>query len=156
MIILAIDPGPEQSGWVVYDSGTKLVLEMGLDANEFVRLTAKTAYLGARCAIEWIQSYGMKVGQSTFETCRWVGRFEEARRLVAVYNPALMFRKDVKLHLCGNCQANDTSIRIVLTDRYGGSRQKAVGTKANPGPLYGIKADIWQALALAITFAETR
>jgi hypothetical protein len=58
------------------------------------------------------------------------------------------------LQLCGSSRANDATIRQALLDRYGPGREKAVGTKANPGPLYGIKADLWQALALAVTYSD--
>ena len=31
-------------------------------------------------------------------------------------------------------------------------KDKAIGSKREPGPLYGFKADLWSALALAVTF----
>lgn len=164
MIILAIDPGPEQSGWVCYDAGAKEVRASGLFKNWEIRNLVRRADLSTHCAIEMIASYGMPVGASVFETCCWIGRFEESwfggwaecggwRKEPRAQR---VFRKDVKMHLCGTPRAKDSNVRQALMDRYGSTRQTAIGTKANPGPLYGFKGDIWAALAVAITFAETR
>jgi hypothetical protein len=30
-----------------------------------------------------------------------------------------------------------------------------VGTRREPGPLYGLRADLWAALAVGVTFTET-
>lgn len=100
-------------------------------------------------AIEMIASYGMPVGREVFETCVWIGRFIEAWG--GPYT--LVYRKDVKLHLCGQPRAKDSNIRQALIDRYGG-KDRAVGKKATPGPLYGVSADVWSALAIAVTFAD--
>jgi hypothetical protein len=63
----------------------------------------------------------------------------------------LVYRKDVKLYLCGSLRATDANIRAALLDRFGPGREIAVGTKRAPGPLYGIKGDEWSALAVALT-----
>ena len=48
--------------------------------------------------------------------------------------------------------------RGALIDRYGGDggKRAAVGLKATPGPLYGVKKDVWSALALVVMYAEKR
>src|SRR5690606_4735562 len=61
-----------------------------------------------------------------------------------------VYRKDVKLHLCGSPRAKDANIRQSLLDRFGPGKEKAVGTKQNPGPLYGVKSHMWAALAVAV------
>lgn len=101
-------------------------------------------------AIEMVASYGMAVGVEVFETCLWIGRFIQAsgRPWHQVY------RKDVKLHLCGFTTAKDANIRQALIDRFGPGKEKAVGYKKTPGPLYGITADLWQALAVGVTFSD--
>jgi hypothetical protein len=58
----------------------------------------------------------------------------------------------VKLHLCGSSRAKDPNVRTALLDRFGGAGAK--GTKAAPGPLYGIAADLWSALAIAVTWTD--
>jgi hypothetical protein len=64
-------------------------------------------------------------------------------------------RKDVKLHLCGSPRAKDANIRQALLDRYGG-KEKAIGSKHQRGPLYGIRSHLWAALAVAVTYQETK
>ncbi len=96
-------------------------------------------------ACEQVRSYGMPVGAEVFETVRWSGRFEQValtRGAAWTYVPRL----DVKMHLCHSARANDASLRQALLDRFGEK-----GTKKAPGRLYGIKADVWAALALAVT-----
>jgi hypothetical protein len=80
----------------------------------------------------------------------WTGRFTEAARPVKVVQ---LPRRQVKVAICGDTKAKDANIRAALLDRFGGS--KAKGTKAKPGPLYGMTADMYSALAIAVTFAET-
>ncbi len=96
-------------------------------------------------AIEMIASYGMAVGAEVFETCVWIGRFIEAagedRRVT---------RKTISLHHCNSPRANDGTVAQAVRDKYG---QK--GTKANPGPFYGVSGDVWQAIALATYIQET-
>jgi hypothetical protein len=50
-------------------------------------------------------------------------------------------------------KAKDANIRQALIDIYGGN-DKAIGNKKTPGPLYGIKGDLWAALAVAVTFGR--
>jgi hypothetical protein len=149
-VILAIDPGTVQSAWVVWD-GTALV-DFGIDPNDTVRQFIHGWNGVGTVVIEKIESYGMAVGAEVFETVFWTGRFAEA----AVPHPVVRLpRRAVKLHLCGSARAKDANIRQALLDRWGG-KAAAMGRKANPGALYGIKADLWAALAVAVTYAETR
>jgi len=150
--ILAIDPGTTESGWVLFRNGCVLfsaVLPNG-QALEQVQKGAPFNFNDRpdTLAIEMIASYGMPVGREVFETCVWVGRFTQAWR-----NPEavrLVYRRDVKLHLCGSPKAKDANIRQALIDKLG-----PVGTKAAPGPLYGVKSHAWAALAVAVTVAES-
>jgi hypothetical protein len=60
----------------------------------------------------------------------------------------------VKLHLCGTNKAKDANVRQALLDmfpRTGGGAVPQVGTKKEPGPLYGISTHAWPALGVAIT-----
>src|SRR5574343_666560 len=98
--------------------------------------------------IEWIESMGMPVGAEVLQTCRWVGRFEQAHP-----GPVHLIRRGtIKHHLCGSRAAKDQNVRQALLDLFGG--KAAVGVKAKPGPLYNVAGHAWSALAVAVTFAE--
>jgi hypothetical protein len=104
-----------------------------------------------------IASYGMPVGAEVFETCVWIGRFAERWQHAYGYEhvpPRMVYRREVKLHLCGSSKAKDPNVRQALIDKWGG-KDKAIGKKASPGPLYGLTGDCWAALAVAVTAAET-
>jgi hypothetical protein len=147
--VFAVDPGTTHSGYVAYCGGT--VRESGVVENgEMLKMLAwprrDTDY-----AIEMIASYGMAVGAEVFETCVWIGR------MVQVAGPErvrLVYRKDVKMHLCASPRAKDANIRQAIIDLYGG-KAEAIGTSKRPGPLHGVKSHAWAALAVAITAANT-
>ncbi len=146
--ILAIDPGTTQSGWVVFDGSR--VLESGVSPNREMLL--KVRHCGGPLAIEMIASYGMAVGREVFETCVWIGRMVEAFRDPEAVK--LVYRRDVKLHLCGTAKAKDANIRQAILDlfpRTGGGKTPQIGTKSEPGPLYGVSSHAWAALGVALT-----
>jgi hypothetical protein len=100
----------------------------------------------------------------------------------ALSEPTQVFRIDVKRHLCGKVTANDSNIRAALIDLFGGQNKAIGGKKCHackgngwrgrnrdvcdyckggkwehpPGPLKGIAEDVWSALAIAITWSETK
>ena len=67
-------------------------------------------------ALEMIASYGMAVGKEVFETCVWIGRFQQKWRWPAEVR--FVYRQDVKLHLCGSPRAKDANIRQALLDMF--------------------------------------
>lgn len=152
-IVLAIDPGPTESAWLVYNAKTGGIRSFGKHPNEGLRarLTMMSDDIGT-VAIEKVESFGMAVGAEVFDTVWWAGRFAEVaiRQSCEVVQ---VTRRSVKLELCGSVRAKDGNIRQALIDRYGGSA--AIGRKKTPGPLYGISNDVWSALAIAVTWAST-
>jgi len=153
--MIAIDPGPEKSAWLVYDEGK--LGDMGIENNEGVlhRLYKCANSLDASywpVVVEWIETFGMSVGKDVFETVYWVGRFSEA---VSGCEERIT-RRQVKKTLCGQMKAKDSEIRQALIDRFGGigGKEAAVGNKKKPGPLYGVKTHLWSALAVAVTDEE--
>lgn len=150
-MILAIDPGTAESGWVLFEDGK--VEASGVDLNgdiiQWIRDGGMPGYVPfpRALAIEMIASYGMPVGAEVFETCVWIGRFVESWRHFSP--PRFIYRKDVKMHLCGTMKAKDPNIRQALIDKLG-----PAGTKKNPGPTYGVKSHAWAALGVAVTAAE--
>lgn len=153
-MILAIDPGNTESGWVLFTG--RAVHSSGVIPNDEVlqRLRGDWRVLGDALAIEMIASYGMPVGREVFQTCVWIGRFQQAWQAPELVR--LVYRRDVKLHLCGTSQAKDGNIRQALLDlfpRTGGGATPQVGTKGQPGPLYGVSSHAWAALGVAATVA---
>jgi hypothetical protein len=145
--VIAIDPGPTETAWVIWDGAT--LMSFAKEANEQV-LERVRNHRGntSHCVIEQITSYGMAVGAEVFETVYWSGRFAEAYGAARVDRVP---RLKVKLHLCHDSRAKDANIRQALVDRFGG-KDKAIGRKATAGPLYGVAGDVWAALALAVTW----
>lgn len=148
--LLAIDPGNVYSAWILYDMDTNSIIACAKEENHSVLHKIRNFELTAdHLAIEMVASYGMAVGETVFETCVWIGRFIEAWLLTGHSAFTKVYRREVKMYICGSMRAKDANIRQALLDRFG-----APGTKKNPGPTYGITADIWQALALAVTYVE--
>ena len=150
MTVIGIDPGPEQSAFVRWDGSR--VLGHGIERNATLRCRLRSTTATEVTVFEQVESYGMPVGRDVFETVHETGRLYEAtsgdrRRLT---------RRAVKLHLCGSARAKDTNIRAALIDRFGGTggRRVAVGLKASPGPLYGIRSHEWAALAVAVVWHD--
>jgi len=150
-MILSIDPGSEQSAWCDFVCGVPR--DFGKLPNaDILRILRENHIYGTVLAIEMISSFGMPVGKEVFETVRWIGRFQEAWEARGG-NVRLVYRREVKLYLCESARANDANIRAALIDRYGPGKKAAIGLKAAPSPLYGLKGDEWSALAIAITAA---
>lgn len=153
--ILAIDPGPRESAFVNLLDNGEIELH-GKRNNLYVRnlLERNTAnqhllFPSSTVAIEMIASYGMPVSAEVFETCLHIGRFLEiAPSAICCY------RMNVKMFLCGNSKANDSTIRTAIIDRYRQPDGKNPIKKG--GPLYGISGDCWSALAVALTVQHAR
>lgn len=157
MRILAIDPGPAESGWCVIDAATRRPLQHGKTRNDdFEReVWSNGSVAFHRVVIEMVASYGMAVGADVFETCVWVGRFFERARWRTVEDPELVKRLPVKVHHCKSARAKDSNIRQALVDRFApGQPNHGKGSKADPGWFYGFRADVWAAYALAVYAAD--
>lgn len=161
-MILAIDPGNIESGWVLISEVDCKPVRFGKDDNLKVLEVIRRSFLdyGVRdFAIEMIASYGMPVGREVFETCKWIGCFEQIVRSLMGYPEELpvhyILRREEKLAICHSPTANDATIRQALVDRFAyGTRNHGKGTKKEPGFFYGFKADVWQAYAVGITYLD--
>lgn len=151
-MVTGIDPGPTRSAIVTIDTGGGKDAAGGwiLENEELLAVLFRSTR--EHVAIEMIASYGMPVGAEVFETCCWIGRFEQVIATPPGKMPTRIFRRAVKLELCGNVRAKDPNVRQALIDLYGPGKDKAIGLKASPGPLYGFKADMWAALGVAVTY----
>ena len=158
-MILAIDPGPVESAYVVMDPDTYRPISFDKLPNPdlLCRIERFADQHDIRhAAIEMIASYGMAVGAEVFDTCVWIGRiYAETETRFAVL-PELVKRLPVKVHHCHSAKATDANIRQALVDRFAqGFGNHGKGTKANPSPFYGFHRDIWAAYALAVYVADT-
>lgn len=158
--ILAIDPGNTQSGYVVVEhDGEEIrrVLKVGKKSNEDMFGVIVTPYdFYDHFAIEMVAGMGMPVGAEVFDTCFWIGRFWEYVDSRGEPRPMQkIFRREEKLYLCGRASAKDVNIRQALVDRYApGQPNFGKGTKKNPGFFYGFSADMWAAMAVAVTYFD--
>lgn len=167
--VLAVDPGTEKSGVVVYNLERKYVVKAEEMTNDILlgelRLNSDNYDF---FAIETVEGMGQIVGKSIFETCIWIGRFVEAWENNTDMNATRVSRGDEKIVLCGaktvkdpetgkRRGVSDAMIRQALIDRFpetGAGKTPQVGTKKEPGPLYGVKGHMWSALAIAVVWAE--
>lgn len=156
-MILAIDPGPTESAYVLIDPADYRPVSFDKLPNEQMLARIQTLHgLGATsAAIEMIASYGMAVGAEVFDTCVWIGRFYAHIEGCMTITPDLIKRLPVKVHHCHSAKATDANIRQALVDRFAqGFGNHGKGTKANPSPFYGFHRDIWAAYALAVYVAD--
>lgn len=167
MLYIGIDPGDVRSA-VSGVIGERVIVG-GIYPNEQVvpaacSMAFKLAMGGSidgssavRFGIEMIASYGMPVGKTVFETCVWIGRFVEGIRDHKADDTIpirKVYRKDAKMHLCQSMRAKDGNIRQAIIDLYpptGGGQIPQIGTKSQPGPLFGAAKDMWASVAVAIT-----
>lgn len=155
MTLLAIDPGYLQSAILLLNLTALLPMSWAILPNGEILNMLEHAQ-AEHLAIERVEGFGMPIGVETIETVFWSGRFADRWARNNNRPEAIRIgRKAIKQHLCGTSTAKDPNVRRALIDRYGPGDQLAIGRKANPGPLYGMKADCWAALALAVTAYDT-
>ena len=154
MAIIAIDPGSDQSAFVIWDGISIIDKEICdnlhmlnlLRSHSEGRAIEKGIPKGNKLVIEQVRSYGMAVGATVFDTVFWSGRFAEA------WSPRdleMMPRMDVKMHLCHSSRAKDPNISQALKDRFEPDLQPR---KRPSGILKGLSKDMWAAMALAVTW----
>jgi len=164
-MIIAIDPGSEQSAFVIWDGISIIDKEICdnlhmlnlLRSHSEGRAIEKGMPKGNELVVEQVRSYGMAVGATTFDTVFWSGRFVEA------WEPrkwSMMPRMDVKMHLCHTSRAQEKNLKQAVKDRLGNP-----GTVKNPNLAYGeelgnkdskIKTHQWSALYLALTWWDIK
>ena len=153
MRILAIDPGNTASGVALIDSDTCAPIYVDkIDNGSLLQLIVRGSEKidADKVVVEMVASYGMAVGREVFDTCVWIGRYDEAVR-----GAALVKRLDVKLHHCHSAKAKDSNVTQALIDRFAPSQpNRGKGTKTRPGWFHGFARDIWQAYALAVYVAD--
>lgn len=166
MIIVGIDPGTEESAYMilsVIEEAIEVVAhnivnnhDLFKDAMDRVLDYDPDGLENIDVALEMVASYGMPVGKTTFETVFWIGRFYEVFESNACDVYRYYKKTDINPEICFNSMAKDKNIRQALLDMFhatGGGKTPQVGTKSKPGPLYGVATHVWAALAVAMTHA---
>ena len=145
-MIFGIDPGPEKSAFVEAEItglvGVEdhiVVYNRGWVENWEV-LSHLCATPANVCAIEWLQSYGLGVGATTFETAYWCGRFAQVA-LTHGMTEVRVTRPKVASFVAGVQRPRDPDVRRGLIARFGSEKKG--------GPLYKITGHMWDALAVA-------
>jgi len=154
MIIFGIDPGTVESGYVLFNSDNMQVVESGVVGNEELLQMSSWDNSDIVC-IEMVASYGMAVGQTTFDTILWIGRFVQIAVSKNKEYKLLYKKKDINPTICFSNKAKDANIRQAVFDMFpatGGGSVPQKGTKSQPGPLYGVSSHAISALAVALTY----
>jgi len=141
MICYGIDPGPTSSAIVGVDKSYAITLHDHLDNLEMEALLTDLGNPTDLLAIEWLQSYGMVVGQDIFLTCRAVGRFEKCWSFQGgIY---LYARPTIRSHILGGVVGKKRgAVRQALMLRFGGTKKGQ--------PLHGIVRHQWDACAASV------
>lgn len=141
--ILAIDPGTLQSGYVLYDGR---VITSGVMPNEdLLKIVADDN--SDVLAIEKIVNQGNLIGQETIDSVEWIGRFQQAWGCPE--DVLKIPRRDVKKALGIPGSSDDAKVNARLRELIGEK-----GTKANPGPTFGVSSHAWAALGVAYAAAK--
>ncbi len=153
MRIISIVPGPSESAICELISGQPKGYDC-VENNDLVLKIerARKLELYDRLYVQNISMWGReRRGHNLIQI--WTGRFLQAGLYQGqIMGGHLIYSYDVKSHLCnGDKQTTDSTVRQALINRFG-----APSTKKNPGLLYGMRHDMWQALGVAITAYETR
>lgn len=156
-MIYALDPGHEHSALVVLTNDLRVHAHTDQPNAEILHVLSNDrpqpnwSQVRGSLVIEQIQSFGKPVGAEVFETCYWSGRFAEAWSRTG-HPVHRLPRTTIKRAICCATNVNDAIVRQALIDRYGPGREKAIGTKKHPGPLYGITGHCWAALAVGVAW----
>jgi len=155
--IIAIDPGPRQSGYCVFDPAAFQVITCrnmdNIELFEIMTRSSNWSRDGDTLVIEKVAHYGMRVGKEVFDTCTWAGIY--AAKFGVLHTFQIPFAT-VSMTICHRRGAKEADVWRVVRDMFpksGGGLSPEIGTKSKPGPLYKTRAQEHgrSALAVAIT-----
>lgn len=151
--VFAIDAGNKDSGYAILESKSSLlriegVPTFGKISNGELLLVISRWIGEVDFAIEFPYPKNSVVPYEVFEMAAWVGRMEQVI-IQSGEKSARIFRHREKSVMCRSGSATDAQIRAAVIDLMGGK-----GTPSNPGPTFGVTADVWQAIAVGITFIQ--
>lgn len=137
--VLAIDPGNAESGVARFD-GERVLFSGVIDNHDVLKIIADDN--SDILAIELFVATNQRLGNESIETIHWGGRFHQASGDPG--SVVLVPRLHVKRALGLTQRHGDKEVNEALRRVIG-----EVGTKAKPGPCYGVKSHAWAALGVA-------
>ena len=158
-LYIGIDPGPQTSGLVVYEhqprgmriAGRGRVMHSNKAATlPDIRELLKLSRTDGSVTVVLERTQAGPPSGAVVETTMVVGRILE--RCLALGLPCdTYYRRDVLQALgCARKGNKDSLVRAALIELHGGTKRIACGTKASPGPLYGVSSHAWQALGVVV------
>jgi len=139
VIVLAVDPGPVQSGIAKFD-GTRFLFADVLPNMDVLKIIADDN--SDALAIELFVATGQPLADESLYTIRWEERFRLAS---GEPDQVLMIpRRQVKKALGVDHRADDAKVNAAIQQIVGPK-----GTKSDPGPCYGMKTHAWAAGGVA-------
>lgn len=174
MKIMAIDPGTTESAYVILDDQYQIISADKVGNDVILSIIADAPGLDA-VIIEDIEprysstdrsAAGAVMGQSTIETIKAFGRFSWQAALRGLIVGSI-FRRDERSCLIPTKRNGlpplpetapkhaDGQIRASLIRRFARhDKERGRGTKANPDTFYGFHGDMWQAMAVGVTWLD--
>jgi len=151
MTIIGIDPGSEETAYAVMAEDYTVVEADKQDNEQFLDSTLPSLIRSGinTVVVEGIQSYGMAVGKTVFETCYIVG---ECRRVAKIEGAEsyIYARPEYARALVGGMKVKDSMVRQALMTRFGGDK------KGEPLHLLKGNSDKRSAFAIAVYHADKR
>lgn len=174
MKIMAIDPGTTESAYVILDDQYQILSADKVGNDVILSIIADAPGLDA-VIIEDIEprysstdrsAAGAVMGQSTIETIKAFGRFSWQASLRGLMVGSI-FRRDERSCLIPTKKNGlpplpenapkhaDGQIRVSLVRRFARhDKERGRGTMANPDTFYGFHGDMWQAMAVGVTWLD--
>lgn len=148
---MAIDPGNEYSGVVVFNTQNEKIYWFGKYENNILNKIIEKNHTKIDCFVfEMIASYGV-AGKTVFDTCVWIGRFIQNIETLGKHKWFRVVRSKILSHILGKKKkgeiivgpkSKDSRVRLKMLEHFGEDKTK------------GFAKDAWQALALAKYFSD--
>ena len=163
--ILTIDTGTESTAYILYNKETKQLADRNWLPNGEVIEKLKKYFIDCElCLVEMSAVYGAGASMSILANTLIIGLYSQLAKTYKV-PVALMFRKTVKLELCGSIRGiNDSAVNVTVRDNHFG--EPGCKTKKNLSPFYfneetknnGARGELennqWAALAILAAYLQ--
>ena len=137
--VLGVDPGPVGSAFALVSEDQRVIRADKVGNDSLIEQIRQNP--PEHVASESIQSYGMAVGRSVFDTCFFIG--EVIRTCKDAGIPFTLYpRPEYTRRICGVGKVNDAVLRQALLLRFGGDRKGE--------PLYALKGNSDKRSAFAV------